>query len=249
MNKRPIPFGRKVRILFLKWHRFIGILSAGFMLFLALSGLILNHANDLKIDQQGIAFKPLLYWYGIDTKMTPKGFQFEKHWLSNQHHSLYWNEQNISYCLQLNSALRFQNFILALCEEQIIVLTSTGLLVEKLIEFPEPLKNMALDENKASIILAGASKSYSFDLENLNFLPVPLSPKNITSPVPVTLPSSLLARLEDKSIDHSVTWERVLLDLHSGRFFGQAGILFVDLLALMFCMLSITGAWLWLRRH
>ncbi|HEY9134431.1 MAG TPA: PepSY-associated TM helix domain-containing protein, partial [Pseudomonadales bacterium] len=167
----------------------------------------------------------------------------------NQQQSLYWNEQNISYCSQLNTALRYQSFILALCNEQIIVLTSSGLLVEKLIEFPEPFKKMALDENTASIILAGESQSYSFDLENLNFLPLPLLPQNIISPLPTTLPSSILARLDGKLIDHSITWERVLLDLHSGRFFGQAGILFVDLLALMFCMLSITGAWLWLRRH
>ena len=249
MHTRPIPFGRKIRILFLRWHRFIGIFSAGFMLFLAVSGLILNHAHNLNLDQQGIAFKPLLYWYGIDTKITPKGFQFDNNWLSNQEQSLYWNEQNISYCSQLNTAFRYQSFILALCNEQIIVLTSRGLLVEKLIEFPEPFKKMALDENKASIILAGESQSYSFDLENLDFLPIPLSPQNIISPAPTTLPSSILTRLDGKLVDHSITWERVLLDLHSGRFFGQAGILFVDLLALMFCMLSITGAWLWLRRH
>ena len=41
--------------------------------------------------------------------------------------------------------------------------------------------------------------------------------------------------------------ERLLLDLHSGRFFGSAGVLVYDVLALAIGFLAISGLILWIR--
>jgi uncharacterized iron-regulated membrane protein len=41
----------------------------------------------------------------------------------------------------------------------------------------------------------------------------------------------------------------VILDLHSGRFFGQFGVLFIDLIGLLVCILSITGLMAWMKRR
>ncbi len=249
IHKRPIPFARKLRILFLRWHRAVGIFSALFVLLLSLSGFILNHAHDWGIDQKGIAFKPLLHWYGIETKTASTGFKFGNSWLTNQQQSLYWDQQEIASCLQLNTVLPYQNYLLAFCSDQIIVLTTAGLIVEKLSEFPEPIKQMSLSADGSLVFVHGESHLYQLDLESLNFLPANGASGELFFNHPVALPSSLQSDFEGVLIDHSVTWERVLLDLHSGRFFGRLGVLFVDLLALMFFILSITGAWLWLRRH
>ena len=54
-RKHPIPLHRRFRILFLKWHRSIGIFSAGFMLFLALSGFVLNHSQNFQLDKNFIS--------------------------------------------------------------------------------------------------------------------------------------------------------------------------------------------------
>jgi len=40
--------------------------------------------------------------------------------------------------------------------------------------------------------------------------------------------------------------QQLLLDLHSGRFAGRYGPVFVDLLALLLAVVSLTGAWLFL---
>ena len=45
-----------------------------------------------------------------------------------------------------------------------------------------------------------------------------------------------------------LTFERVLLDLHSGRIFGRAGPLVMDAAAVLFIALALTGFWMWLRR-
>ncbi len=39
--------------------------------------------------------------------------------------------------------------------------------------------------------------------------------------------------------------ERVLLDLHSGRIVGVWGIYLVDLVAVLFIIIAITGIWMW----
>ena len=250
---RPIPIQRHIRILFLKWHRSIGVFSAGFMFFLALSGLVLNHAHTIGLDKQSIHLKPLLSWYGIEIQTSHSGYSFGNSWLSNQQNSLYWNDKKIIECLKLQTALLYQSFILALCSEKIIVLTTKGLIVEVISELPEQLVDIASmpknNEANPFLLLQGEFKNYHFDLENLKFTPVDVIFSTTNKVKTGVLPSPLLSRLNNIATDHSITWERLLLDLHSGRFFGQAGIILVDLLALMFIFLSISGAWLWLRRH
>ena len=52
--------------------------------------------------------------------------------------------------------------------------------------------------------------------------------------------------------DHrdEVNWERVLLDLHSGRLFGPWGVRLVDAMALLFAVLAVSGLIIsWRRRH
>ncbi|MFT5351416.1 MAG: hypothetical protein ACI9MF_002239 [Gammaproteobacteria bacterium] len=43
--------------------------------------------------------------------------------------------------------------------------------------------------------------------------------------------------------------ERILLDLHSGRLLGNAGVFIVDLAALFFVFLALSGSWMWLRKR
>jgi len=42
--------------------------------------------------------------------------------------------------------------------------------------------------------------------------------------------------------------ERVLLDLHSGRFFGRFGPWIFDTIAVLLILLALSGTWIWLKR-
>ena len=44
-----------------------------------------------------------------------------------------------------------------------------------------------------------------------------------------------------------LNWERVILDAHSGRLFGNIGVIFMDIVAIMLILLSISGIYIWLR--
>jgi len=41
--------------------------------------------------------------------------------------------------------------------------------------------------------------------------------------------------------------ERVIIDIHSGRILGQAGVLLVDFMALLFLSLAMSGVWMWYK--
>ena len=53
--------------------------------------------------------------------------------------------------------------------------------------------------------------------------------------------------IEDKSISKTITYERIVVDLHSGRLFGPFGVTLVDLVTIGIILLSLTGSYTWLR--
>lgn len=252
-RKHPIPLHRRFRILFLKWHRSIGIFSAGFMLFLALSGFVLNHSQNFQLDKNFISSPSLLFWYGIKADLNSKGFQFDENWVSEQENKLFWNENPVSECEKLQDAIATRDFILTLCTNKIIVLSPQGALVEIIGELPETFLKIGIGDtetlSKGEIHLKGQVKNYRLNLNTLKYSPGNEDFIDSSSRKIENLPPSLLAEIEKQHLSHSITRERLLLDLHSGRFFGKTGVIFVDILALLFCFLSISGAWLWLRRH
>ena len=62
-----------------------------------------------------------------------------------------------------------------------------------------------------------------------------------------TAPKELKRKIEDKSLSKIITYERIIVDLHSGRLFGTFGVTLVDLVTLGLIILSITGTYSWLR--
>ena len=58
---------------------------------------------------------------------------------------------------------------------------------------------------------------------------------------------NLKARIENKSLSKTITYERVIVDIHTGRFFGQAGVTLIDLVTIGLILLSITGTYSWIR--
>ena len=53
--------------------------------------------------------------------------------------------------------------------------------------------------------------------------------------------------IEDISISKTITYERIAVDLHSGRLFGSFGVTLIDLVTIGIIILSFTGAYSWIR--
>ena len=62
--------------------------------------------------------------------------------------------------------------------------------------------------------------------------------------MPVHLREAVLVHANN----HLINWQRLLLDFHSGRLFGTAGVVIADIASLLLLFLATTGAFLWFRR-
>jgi uncharacterized iron-regulated membrane protein len=60
-------------------------------------------------------------------------------------------------------------------------------------------------------------------------------------------PEVLYAKLVETYRGKGLTLERVLLDLHSGRIAGRAGVITVDFVAILMILLAVSGIWMWIR--
>jgi hypothetical protein len=61
--------------------------------------------------------------------------------------------------------------------------------------------------------------------------------------VPDTLPADIRAQIP--APERWLSWERLLLDLHSGRLFGQAGVWIVDAVGVLLITLASSGTLMW----
>ena len=55
--------------------------------------------------------------------------------------------------------------------------------------------------------------------------------------------------IENKSIGKTITYERIIVDIHSGRLFGAVGVTLVDLVTIGIIILSLTGTITWFRHR
>jgi hypothetical protein len=61
------------------------------------------------------------------------------------------------------------------------------------------------------------------------------------------IPTKQKKIIEDISISKTITYERIAVDLHSGRLFGSFGVTLIDLVTIGIIILSFTGAYSWIR--
>ena len=231
------------------WHRRLGLSIFLVLIFLAISGIALNHSPALKLSKTNLTSNWLLSWYGLE-KPAIKGFELNNYWLyqgGNNH--LYVNSEMVAPCAApLLSAVSDDQYTAALCADALVLLTTEGQLLESFSQLDGlPVDARALAAADNNLYLLTDSAVLEFDPDSFALTAsssdAPLPP--IAEPLP--LPKSLEQQLENTG--PSISLETVILDLHSGRFFGGLGVLFMDIIGLLICSLSITGLMAWIGRR
>jgi len=232
------------------WHRRIGLSVFLLLIFLAISGFALNHSPALKLNKISLSNSWLLSWYGLEKPLI-KGFKLDDKWLyEDGSNLLYADKQAVATCsAPLLSVAKSSNTLYALCAETLHLLTESGQLLESFSQLDGlPNDVRAISAVDKSLYLITDSAVLEFNPESLALKPVsgidPASLNAITDQLAV--PESLEQELENSG--PSISLETVILDLHSGRFFGQFGVLVIDIVGLLICILSISGLLAWINR-
>lgn len=251
-NKNSLSFPLKKQLR--SWHRGLGIFSAFFVLLLAVSGILINHSHQLAIDSTHVEQQWLLDYYGIKPPSQINIYQTTTPQLASSD-NLIWVDKHLALEADspINGIVSFGDMLIAIDSNSLYLMSSAGEMLEKqdiTTGLPAGLTAIA---NDGHIWLNADSGSYMADedliewTQAMTFAPLPwVQPLMDTTNAATTIyfrDISLLAR------SHNLTWERVLLDVHSGRFFGSLGPWFMDLVALALIIMALSGVYLWVQHQ
>jgi hypothetical protein len=236
-----------------EWHRKLGIVAAFFIIFLSLSGMALNHTTALSLAHQPISNTWLLNHYGI---APPSDVRFYAKKSLKVTNNILWlndklllesSEDIIAASVISSSQNPSSQSILAVNKSQIYLFNMHGDLIDQLGEelgVPQNISALSVSKHKI-IIRAGAGYFQTttdfIEWINVNYVAEP----NWVMPVEASKTDKAKVELTYRS--QFLTLERIILDAHSGRILGLFGVLFMDAVAVLLILLSLSGLYIWLR--
>jgi len=230
-------------------HRSLGAGAAIFVLFIVISGITINHSNDLGLDQQAVSQPLLLDWYGLHDPEDIYSFAAGNNWLSFAGSQLYLNGKPVTTINNGVGAVASGEWLIAAGSKEILLLSDDGKLVERIAwqqAGAASIDSIGLLPG-GEIVVRSMQQSWASDTELLSWQKIDIAASNPSWSYSAPAPESLQQAIRQHYRGENLNLERVLLDLHSGRIFGTIGILIYDLLALTVGFLAISGMILWLR--
>lgn len=201
-------------------HRWAGGTLVAFVLFLSLTGIALNHSNDLGLDRKYITWDWLLEAYGMGLPESYAGM------------------------------VAIDPLVVVGDGRRVHVLLSSGELVETIDlaeQLPGGIDRVGLAGDRAILQSGGNLLRSDANLaEFVSWTGVEANEVNWSDEIAPDTPG--LEALEASWRGHGLTVERVLLDLHSGRLFRIPGRLLLDIVAIGLILLSVSGLILARRR-
>lgn len=237
--------GQQLIGLLWRWHRRTGVAICLFVLVLAATGVLLNHSTGLGLDGRFVHWQWLTRHYGDDSGDL-RAFPVDGRWLSRAIDGrLYLDSAEVATCHgELVGVALVEPLLLAACEEELVLLTRSGELVESLTAstgLPVPLAGLGLFEG--AVALRSSGQWVLADLDSLTFEQRPPAGSMIPQLTAGKLPADIQQNIPAPA--RWLTWERVLLDLHSGRILGGAGVWLVDGVGVLLICIAFSGVTMW----
>ncbi len=235
------------------WHRRVGLFALALVIILAITGIMLNHTKDFKLDETYVNNSWLLDWYGIKPKNKPVSFRVTNgdstHVISAWHKQLFFDNKAISELEQtMHGAIGAEEFIVVALDNAIILLSYDGEFIEKVstsLSFSN-IKRLGI-KYKRPVIETSEPLYYMADEHILDWDVI--TKEDIKWAKTYTLSSDEYEKLLVAYRGNGLKLERVILDLHSGRIFGRYGVYLMDAAAITLLWLSLSGLWVWGSRR
>lgn len=236
---------RTLGMVLYRWHRRLGIFSALFVLWLAISGLVLHHTDLLGLDPLRLSAPWLTHWYGLSEVAPETGYVAGAHWLMGTDEATVLDGAALIPPIpQALGMIETEHFLAVATPHALVLLTPQGQRIDELKGAQLPVEDLhKLGIGSGRIIIRDERTYASADGEAWSAFDgptqwsqeQPLSPEQRAQAAPLLRPSLSVVR--------------ILSDAHSGRLFGRFGPLAVDVAALAFILLALSGVWIYTRRR
>lgn len=228
-----------------RWHRRAGLATAAILLLVTITGIFLNHTSELSLSRTYVDQNWLLSFYGIPEPQLETFTLGDSTITGDDRGQLYLGAETLASCRgKLVGAAQHDAGFVAACEQELLFLDEEGRLIEKISAtygLPTPLKQ--LGECGEQLCVRTPKRLFELDFNALSFKPL-VDVRPVWSE-PGLLPETSRRAIIEHSRGKGLTWERVILDFHSGRIFGTTGVWVVDVAAVLLLFLALSGFVLW----
>jgi len=230
----------------------MGVISALFVILLSISGFIIHHSLALDLDNRFIDSNVLLSWYGIEVPDISISFSSGGRTASLIADVIYFDTIRLvgSYNSLLGLMETDFGFVIA-TSDQLLLVTDDSQLIEVLgsaHEVPAVIDGIGFAET-SSVYLKSRGVVIEADVEALSWPISSLTESQIQWSTASSLDTSTAELIKSAYSGSLLSWDRLILDVHSGRVLGSFGVLLVDIMAVLFALMAISGVWIWSRRR
>ena len=230
-------------------HKFTGIAVCVFLIHLSITGIFLNHTEDLGLDEKYTASPMILALYNISIPSQKESFLVDNVFISRFSDQVFMNNQPIIKSESPIMGVAFSNQILTIAfQNEIVLVTQDGELIERITstsELPENIQKLGVSQDilflkTSDQVWQSSDQAQAWELSDSNF--------NDWSNE-VAMPDEQIKQIEMYFSGKGVSLEQFFLDLHNGNIIKNFGKWFLDLIAIFLLLLSISGIWIWLRKR
>lgn len=223
-----------------RWHRTTGVTVAVVLIYLLATGVPLQFTDQLNLAAAHVTQEALLDWYGLEA---PRGVAVSGG-LSYLDGMLFGDRGFIAPIQRLVGAVQTEAVSLAADAQAVWLVALNG---ERLNEATVigNIERIGMTSNGAVLEAAGAYLEP--DADYVNWSSLPEAPVEVRWSVVEPASERHEADIRRLFLRRMLTWERLLQDLHSGRFFGVVGIVVIDLATVLLLILAGTGLVIWWR--
>lgn len=232
-----------------RWHLWLGLIGGVWLLWLIGTGVILGHAAALGLDRHHVSSPALLRAYGLPVPEPLQAFELDGRTLAQAGERLYLDGSALpGEYPPLVGVVPADGLLAAVGSDAVVLLTPRGRLVERLALPAELAPVRRVGRDAGGVVLHGAQGRVRADPDFTRFEPAQEAPAvrwAAAREAAAAERKTLIAAYHAGSISYA----RLLADLHSGRLFGPAGPLVVDALSVLLAAQVVTGFVLaWPRR-
>lgn len=242
----------KFRAALVRWHRYIGIGAAIFVLILSVTGILLSHAEKFRLHESTISPVIAEILYDTTPASVPVGQETNEGWLVWLDGSLYLDGISMPKSVDaLYGVIQVGNVIAVAGPSEILLYTQDGQFIEKLSSavLPSAIDRIGLTPN-GSIITEWNGTLHATNAEFLDWTEVNVDRTDIDWSTPT---SAMPQIIRETVLSHhgiaEIKTHRFIADLHSGRSFGPWGPLIMDIAAILLIALSFSGLYIWWRQR
>ncbi len=235
-------------------HRRTGVVIAVLVIWLAISGVMLNHSAGLRLNDRHIGADLAEAIYGLQPESVESGFLVAEQWLATAENQLFVGSQPVASGYQnlLAAVALPPMFIVAVDSKSVTLLLSSGELVERLYGADLPVQQIATASSSDEFLLLWSESGRCFRSTNSELVawqPCSEAQRQTAPVTQATLPAEQRQAIEKQLGGAKISWQQLLLDLHSGKAVGWLGRLLADSSAILLILLAVTGLVMASRRR